>query len=89
MYWDYQEEESPPTKTNPPKRESSKCRYCPVCKDYLGIQEPRMEVSLHCDECRAWFTYFPGVKKPVAKLDSEIPDACNCPSCQVRRGEID
>lgn len=63
-------------------------RYCPVCpkkEGYLGDQEEGMEVSLHCNDCHAWYTWFPGVSKPLARLDRDIPHPCNCPGCQARR----
>lgn len=68
-----------------PKRKTGSRKYCPVCKSYLGLQEPAFEISLHCDECRCWFTWFPGVAKPTAKLDSQIPNRCHCLACQARR----
>lgn len=62
-------------------------KYCPVGKEYLGRQEPGMEITLHCNDCRAWYTWFPGVSKPISKLDKDIPKTCSCPGCKQRRGE--
>lgn len=87
--WEWSQEEEP-TYRPPPKRKPHRSCYCPVCpKEYLGIQEEGMEVSLHCPDCRAWYTFFPGVDKPMSKLDKDVPKVCNCLACRGRRGEED
>ena len=62
---------------------------CPVCKAPLGSRPADEEKSMHCTECRAWYTWFPGINKPTAKLDRDMPNPCNCDGCKARRGELD
>lgn len=63
--------------------------FCPVCKTELGRKEQEDSVSFHCSDCHAVYTFFPGLNKPTAKLDSDIAKTCQCPSCRYNRGEID
>jgi len=90
-YSDPDEEENKIRKsTTPyPKNYKTLSCYCPVCSTYLGTQELGREISLHCTECRAVYTWFPGVSKPTATLDKDIPKRCNCDGCRMRRGEGD
>lgn len=62
---------------------------CPVCKISLGRKEKDEAIAFHCNECRALFTWFPGVDKPVARLDSDIAAHCTCFGCRFRRGEVE
>ena len=89
MFWTSSGEEEDMVMKQPKpkvKRQQAKRCNCPVCKEYLGWKEPGMEVSLHCRDCRAWFTWFPGVTKPLGKLDRDIPERCTCSSCNYRDG---
>ena len=70
-----------------PKKISKYCPVCPKEEGYLGKQEDGREVSLHCPDCRAVYTWFPGVEKPSSTLDKDIPEVCTCPNCKLRRGE--
>jgi len=62
---------------------------CPVCRTTLGKINIAEATSLHCNECHAVYTFYPGITKPTAKLDSDIAHTCPCPSCRARRGEIE
>jgi len=62
---------------------------CPVCTSYLGERPKDEEKSFHCEDCRAWYTYFPNIKKPLARLDKDIPEQCTCGGCRQRRGDPD
>lgn len=62
---------------------------CPVCRASLGKKEKDDSVAFHCNECKTVYTFFPGLKKPTAKLDSDIAHTCSCPSCRANRGEIE
>ena len=68
-----------PLKRKPPR----KCS-CPVCRTYLGVQNVSERIKFHCTECRAWFTFLPGVTKPTAQLDKNVPQVCKCAQCKDR-----
>lgn len=62
---------------------------CPVCNKTLGKKEKEESAAFHCEECKALYTFYPGVAKPTAKLDRDIAKTCQCPSCRANRGEIE
>lgn len=62
---------------------------CPVCKTSLGRREKDEAAAFHCEECKALFTWFPGIDKPVARLDTDIAAHCKCFGCRFRRGEVE
>lgn len=62
--------------------------FCPVCKTKLGQRKLDVIYRVHCEECKATFTWEPGSTLPNAMIDSTIrkPDICGCPSCKLRDG---
>ncbi len=60
---------------------------CPVCKSDLGDRLPSEEKRFHCSDCRALYTWYPGVDKPSAILDKDMPQLCGCGGCRISRGE--
>jgi len=62
---------------------------CPVCRSMLGRRDKEDAVSFHCEDCKAVYTFYPGISKPLSKLDKDIAQTCPCPGCRYKRGEPD
>lgn len=86
----YQEEDSywfnHPHRKTPDINEIQKADfcYCPVCKDNLGFKTKKDIKDFHCNECKASFTFYPGIALPTAKLDSHKPKMCTCAQCKSK-----
>lgn len=55
--------------------------FCPVCDAELGQTNKRLKFKMHCLECHVVYTFTPGVDKPVAQLEKDLPQGCGCGRC--------
>lgn len=81
-------DEPPFPESIPPKHpkhltKMKECK-CPVCKSILGYRPEKMDIKLDCHDCKATYTFYPGKKKPTAKLFAQKKKGCHCFSCQHR-----
>lgn len=60
---------------------------CPVCPAILGKRNKNIIFAVHCEECRATFTWQPLAIKPTVIMDKDIkkgPLYCDKSICYCR-----